>query len=254
VAEAVSESRPGAGFWRDDLHPWLWLWFPQILIIFQYALYFYDRTLYRKIIIGEQALVELSTAVLALIAFLIGLRLLRRIGQFPGLVVRAWVVMVVLACLYFAGEEISWGQQLLEWETPQAIARLNDQSETNLHNMSSWFDQKPRMFLEIWVLVGGIFVPLLRRRGERMDPRTHWELDWRNWFWPTYVALPTALLAILIRLPERIKTVFDLDRLPFEIRYSEPQEYYFALFLLLYLASIDYRLRRVERQRRERAR
>ena len=26
------------------------------------------------------------------------------------------------------------------WETPEYIARINDQGETSLHNMSSWLD------------------------------------------------------------------------------------------------------------------
>jgi hypothetical protein len=50
--------------------------------------------------------------------------------------------------------------------------------------------------------------------------------------------LPTALLAILVRLPERIKSLFEIEQLPLELRFSEPQEYYFALFLLIYLASV----------------
>jgi hypothetical protein len=55
--------------------------------------------------------------------------------------------------------------------------------------------------------------------------------------------LPTALLAIIVRLPERVKSWAGIEQLPLELRFSEPQEYYFALFLLIYLASIGRRLR-----------
>lgn len=230
---------------RDDLRPWLWLWFPPLLLIVQYAVYFYDQTVYRRVIVGESGLIELATPLVAVIGAVCGVLALRYARYLPGLAIRLWLIVVILGCVYLAGEELSWGQQLFGWGTPESLRAINDQNETNLHNISSWFDQKPRMALEIWVLIGGIIMPLLRSRRERLDPRTHWELDWRNWFWPTYVALPTAVLAILIRLPERIKTWFDLDRVPFEIRYSETQEYYFALFLLIYLASFGYRLRRI---------
>jgi hypothetical protein len=247
-AEQALNRRLGDG--RDDLHPWLWLWFPPLLLIVQYGFYFYDTAAYRRFIVGEIGLVELATPLLALIGAVCGSLALRYARYLPGLVIRCWLVITILGCIYLAGEELSWGQQLFHWHTPESLQAINDQSETNLHNISSWFDQKPRLALEIWVLLGGIVMPLLRSRRERLDPRTHWELDWRNWFWPTYVALPTALLAIVIRLPERIKTLFDLDRVPFEIRYSETQEYYFALFLLIYLASIGYRLRRLVANRR----
>jgi hypothetical protein len=56
--------------------------------------------------------------------------------------------------------------------------------------------------------------------------------------------LPTAVLAIAVKLPERYKKLAGIESLPFEIRWSEPQEYYFALFLLLYLLAARARLRR----------
>ena len=119
------------------------------------------------------------------------------------------------------------------------LKNINDQKETNLHNVSSWFDQKPRLLLELWVLIGGVFVPLGElRRGSRLTPA-----EFRYWFWPTMDCLPVAGLAILVRLPERLKELFDVESMPLEIRYSEPQEYYFAMFLMLYLASLAARKR-----------
>ena len=55
-----------------------------------------------------------------------------------------WILSWSLACIYFAGEEASWGQWYFNWKTPDFMAGINDQGETNLHNMSSWLDQKPR--------------------------------------------------------------------------------------------------------------
>ena len=34
-----------------------------------------------------------------------------------------------------AMEEVSWGQTLFSWSTPEALQELNIQSETNLHNL-----------------------------------------------------------------------------------------------------------------------
>ena len=198
-----------------------------------------DVEAYRVWIDGEIGLIELATPVLALIGAVIGGLLFRDLLREGRSKLLAWVGLHVLACIYFAGEELSWGQHLLGWSTPEGIAALNDQGETNLHNMSSWLDQKPRLLLEIWVLIGGVIVPLCGLREAR---RLSSDVV-LSWAWPTLDCLPTALLAILVRLPERLKDVFDIASLPYEIRYSEPQEYYFALFLLLYLAALRRRVR-----------
>jgi hypothetical protein len=44
---------------------------------------------------------------------------------------------LILAFLMFvcAGEEISWGQRIFGWETPESWSAKNAQSETNLHNL-----------------------------------------------------------------------------------------------------------------------
>lgn len=46
-----------------------------------------------------------------------------------------WTVGLVLMCLVAAGEEISWGQRLLGYDTPEVIGRTNLQGEMNLHNL-----------------------------------------------------------------------------------------------------------------------
>ena len=67
--------------------------------------------------------------------------------------------------------------------------------------------------------------------------------DWRYWIWPTPVVLPTALIVLAIRLPERFARGFDwVLPPPLDIRASEVQEFYIAWFLLLYLRSIARRL------------
>jgi len=43
-------------------------------------------------------------------------------------------VFLTLAFFWAGMEEISWGQRIFGWETPEAIAELNMQEETNLHN------------------------------------------------------------------------------------------------------------------------
>lgn len=219
------------------LPAWLWLWFPPLLLVVVLPIRVLDPATYSNWIDGELGLIELMTALLAIIAAIIGCRLLRYKRKCHNFKLRLWIILVTAGCIYFAGEELSWGQHLFRWETPMIIGRINDQGETNLHNVSSWFDQKPRLLLEVWVLVGGVIVPLLGSyRGSRLAPE-----QFRYWFWPTTDCVPAALFALAVRFPERAKDLFGIKEMPFELRYSEPQEYYFALFLLMYLASLNAR-------------
>lgn len=216
------------------LSAWWRLWFPPLMAIVVIASKVLSPDFYNNWIIHEIGLVELATPLAAVVGAVFGVLLLNRLRPTRDWLIIGWVLTVTLACIYFAGEEVSWGQQLFHWSTPEAIDKLNDQHETNLHNMSSWFDQKPRALLELWVVIGGILVPV--REWKRGSPFVKGGLFY--WFWPTMDVLPTAVMAELIRAPQRLKHLVGIKQLPVEIRWSEPQEYYFALFLAFYLISL----------------
>lgn len=57
--------------------------------------------------------------------------------------------LIALACLFIAGEELSWGQWIFHWETPDSLAAVNLQNETNLHNLVD-----PRLYDVIYAVIG----------------------------------------------------------------------------------------------------
>lgn len=61
-----------------------------------------------------------------------------------------FIYFYTLGIIYFFFEEISWGQHYLKWETNEMFMILNNQGETNIHNISNIFDQLPRGILTIW--------------------------------------------------------------------------------------------------------
>lgn len=83
---------------------------------------------------------------------------------------RLFFGLLALACLYVAGEEISWGQRLFEIQTPEFFSEHNLQNETNLHNFFTGpINTLLKQFLEYVIaaaLIGyGLVYPwLLRRR------------------------------------------------------------------------------------------
>lgn len=52
---------------------------------------------------------------------------------------RAIYIMVGIALVFIAGEEISWGQRIIGFATPDYLLDINDQEEFNVHNISNNF-------------------------------------------------------------------------------------------------------------------
>ena len=220
---------------------WLWLWFPPCLLLVALVWRMADEIGFRRIWDSEQGPVENATVLVLVPGAIAGLLAVWRYGRgAPARWLIPWYALITMGAIYFGGEEVSWGQHWWGWSTPESVATLNDQGETNLHNMSSWLDQKPRLALEIGVVVGGLLFPLwLRVSGTRLA-----EGSWPAWFWPRGDVVPTAVLAFAVALPERLDGLFGWGvPPPLDIRASEFQEYYFALFLTLYLCSALIRLR-----------
>ena len=224
----------------------IWLTLPLLLTAIVLAAYLSLK--YRTYVYWferEIGFIELATPTILIFAIFYGVRVFQLRNQLPVWWLKIWMVLVTLGCVYFAGEDLSWGQHIIGWDTPEEIKAINDQQETNIHNISSWFDQKPRLLLELWIIIGGIFIAGWRKwKGEIFEKDA-----WQYWFWPGFACFPAAVLAELAKSPERIKTTFDLPSLPFgEVRYSELQELMFAVFLLCYLASVFKRLKMIKNE------
>lgn len=95
-------------------------------------------------------------AVIAVLLFGMGLRTL-------GLV----YMLGVVAAVFIAGEEISWGQRIFGWATPEELAALNRQGETNIHNIGNVL----RAFNLVMLIISAVAVVLpvarIRRVGYR---------------------------------------------------------------------------------------
>ena len=228
----------------SELSKWIWIWpLPLTLAVIIAGYLILDPKAYQFWIESEFGFIEIATPLILIPAIISGISIFRRRSKLPHKPLVIWFVMVTLGCVYFAGEDLSWGQHYFGWETPEHIAELNKQKETNLHNMSSWFNQKPRLALELFVLIGGIFVAARRKiKGEIFSVE-----GLAYWFWPGFACLPAAILAILSRAPERIYKLYDhsfeFALFPINVRYSEIQELYFAFFLMIYLVSVLQRMK-----------
>jgi hypothetical protein len=119
----------------------------------------------------EDSLVEDVTAVALLLAAVLGTVLAvraRRAGR-PALI---WGFYLLFAALVFVigMEELSWGQWIFFWHTPETFKQINSQGETKLHNIgplqghSEWL-----RFIFVGAAVVGV---LCNRRSELREIAT----------------------------------------------------------------------------------
>ncbi len=166
-------------------------------------------------------------------------RLHRKNQKLPDVCTKAWLICWLLGSFYFAGEEVSWGQWWFGWDTPEFWEELNYQQETNLHNTSSWLNQKPRAMVEIYLILGGLLLPLYRwRTGKTLfdkDPMKTWE---------PWVIAPTALIgAGTLFFVSRFSKWLPLGIYGEHIGNGEMREFCTAWFLMWFLISFPVRLR-----------
>lgn len=110
-------------------------------------------------ITAEDSLVEWSEFVMIFASSLIFAGLSLSLFRNHQVMLGCLSLLVAVGSLFVAGEEISWGQRVFGWNTPEGLAAMNVQRETTLHNISSVHP----LFIYGMMLVGlyGTLMPFL---------------------------------------------------------------------------------------------
>lgn len=214
-----------------SLPRFFWLVVPFLFLLMQIGIEIFVPHQYMDNLHSEGGPHEAFEALFLIIGVLIAARL---VMIAPTKWLKIWAGLALLGCFYTAGEELSWGQHLFGWGTPEYWSQVNDQRETNLHNTSSWLDQKPRLILEIGVIVAGLIIPALQRwRPEKVPQK----------FADIYGIPQLAVIAgffAMIKLTETVLNAMD-SRLFW--RASEVEEVYIFYFVMLYLVVLYQRFK-----------
>lgn len=228
---------------QDISSHWFWLsfWLVTGIIL---ARYFLPGEVFNYYINEREfGAVDWLTPFMLIPGIAFGVLALKHWQRLPNFFSRFWILLVTLGALYMAGEEISWGQWIFMWDTPEVFMEINDQHETNLHNTSSWMDQKPRLLLELWAIFGAIRAWHRFFRGIKDDTGST-----AYWFWPTRPLAWTGLLSVLAMMPERMMDWWGIaPPFPFDIDAPETQELVLGVFLSTFLASAWIRLKSLQR-------
>jgi len=162
-----------------------------IAIIASYSVYTYCSVNYIIYLSDENAIFELSTALFFLISAVILFLLFKSTRN---------IFFILLSILFFvgAGEEISWGQHLIHFGTPNYLSKVNVQHEFNFHNIEVFntgnFDGSKKtgwdrlleinFLFRLFCLFYGIILPLLMIQSKKIT----------NYI--NYIKMPTPMLTV----------------------------------------------------------
>lgn len=191
---------------------------------------------FRRWFLSEQGVIELLTAVFFAAAGILALALaVRTRGAVPWWC-RAFYACFALAALFVALEEISYGQHLVGWESPQWFAERNAQRETNLHNLFGHTPNRKLHELAVFVFaMGGIVLPAVGR----WLPGVYARGRWGHYLLPHGELVALAGLAALLRVFRSMPPSPITGR---NLGLSEPMELYFGAAALIYVLILWRRL------------
>lgn len=210
-----------------------WLYVPLFIVLAQALIEIFVPHDYKAGLHSEFGPHEMLQSLIIFGAVVLSLRILamQQTRERPFLF--GWVLLAFVCSVYVTGEELSWGQHIFEWNTPEYWAQMNDQGETNFHNTSSWLDQKPRLLLEFGVLVGGIIIPALRYFKVSLPQKF-------SLIYPDSRVFVTSITALCITITDKIDDA--LKSIEIMHRASEVEEIYLFYFVLLYLVYLRQKL------------
>jgi hypothetical protein len=127
---------------------------------------------------GEDKLVEWLTFAGFILASLVMCSTFRKFRGGMGLFSRAYIAGLALFFFVCAGEELSWGQRIFGFKTPEAVKEENEQDEFNLHNIK--FEHfHPVVVVSLFMKGFGILLPLVLVIGWREHAH-----EWRRYIAP----------------------------------------------------------------------
>lgn len=110
--------------------------------------------------------VKAGLQVAALVLFSKVAKRYRQAKNYPAMVV---AILLAIVLFVMAGEELSWGQRIFGWSTPENYAKINAQSETNLHNLATQAFQNT-LYFGGWLLL--VALPFFNRGLNKLFVRS----------------------------------------------------------------------------------
>ena len=115
----------------------------------------------------ENGFIENLQTIFVLISIILLIKVKFKLKKFNF--IHIFVIIKIIALTYYLGEEISWGQHFFKWNSPAIFQEINNQKETNLHNISNLFDQLPRALVFFWCAFSIILIKFIKLKNKNNE-------------------------------------------------------------------------------------
>jgi len=185
-------------------------------------------------LLSESGPVELGTAALFVAAAVAAVKHVKTHREQLPRIYRVAFGLFAAAALFVALEELSYGQHLLSFRSPEWFQHHNKQNELNLHNLyGSSISRRMRLLGSIAIPAVCIILPLIyRKRPEAWTPN-----HWTHFLLPGTELITLVVLAQLVTVPNKLpeELVGEWSRL------GEIKELYWAVAAYCYIRGLSRR-------------
>jgi len=150
---------------------------------------------------SENGLVETMQEMILFFTICYLLFFLSRLKNKNYLTIKIFLILEILGLSYFFLEEISYGQHIIGYNTPNFFLNLNNQKEFNLHNISNLFNELPKSFVFIWC---GLAIPFVRLFKPKIKKIYYVIIN------PNSKLIKISIILLIFTLPNLIVSKFDL--------------------------------------------
>lgn len=157
-----------SSFSRSSVFAWIVL--PAFVVVLYFVLWWLAPSVFFTFVASEQGVVELGTAFFFAAASYFALRLCLASKETLPPLYRVLYGLFAAVALFVALEEISYGQHLFRWTSPEFFQEHNQQGEMNLHNlMSSKPSKRLHLAADLGTALGFVLLPLVLIVGRRFS-------------------------------------------------------------------------------------
>lgn len=118
---------------------------------------------HNQLIWGENGFVETIQIIFIFLSIIYFILFIKKFNFQLKVFNKLLVYIYILGLFYYFFEEISWGQNFFNWDTPIFFSEINHQNETNFHNTSNLLNELPRSFLTLWCIIPFITVKFIKK-------------------------------------------------------------------------------------------
>lgn len=224
-----------------DVPIWIWLWLVPTPYIAQFIFLYLDtgKLYFHKVFTGEAGIIEIGTALFLFFAVIFAIPCIRLAQQRKLTGMSVLLSIYAVGCFLLLGEEISWGQHVFDWQSPDYFIENNEKNETNLHNMGFINRSIAKWIVVIGMVAGGVVLPLTFRWRKSIYSAVE---HWISWLFPTTVCVPVGLIVFVSHISSK-NGFLDTAAVEAGLSLRESTELYISIFFLIYVASLYIRMK-----------